>query len=89
MAVRLCEFREYSEGVVRSRGIEPPRAEPTAPSTLRVYHFRHDRKIRKVSAPGYGYRLTQRQAPGARCLSKPAWGVQGGLGYLRRRRLIA
>jgi hypothetical protein len=37
--------------VVRSRGIEPPRAEPTAPSTLRVYHFRHDRKIRKVSAP--------------------------------------
>ena len=29
--------------VVRSRGIEPPRAKPTAPSTLRVYHFRHDR----------------------------------------------
>ena len=29
--------------VVRSRGIEPPRAKPTAPSTLRVYQFRHDR----------------------------------------------
>ena len=29
--------------MVRSRGIEPPRAMPTAPSTLRVYQFRHDR----------------------------------------------
>lgn len=29
--------------MVRSRGIEPPRAKPTAPSTLRVYQFRHDR----------------------------------------------
>jgi hypothetical protein len=37
--------------VVRSRGIEPPRAKPTATSTLRVYHFRHDRKahLRKVA----------------------------------------
>ena len=35
----------HDEGrkVVRSRGIEPPRAKPTAPSTLRVYQFRHDR----------------------------------------------
>jgi len=31
------------ERVVRSRGLEPPRARPTAPSTLRVYQFRHDR----------------------------------------------
>ena len=30
--------------MVRSRGIEPPRAKLTATSTLRVYHFRHDRK---------------------------------------------
>ena len=44
MAVRVGGVREYSEGVVRAGGIEPPRAEPTAPSTLRVYHFRHDRK---------------------------------------------
>jgi hypothetical protein len=52
MAVRLYEFREYSGGVVRSRGIEPPRAEPTAPSTLRVYHFRHDRKeFRRFALP--------------------------------------
>jgi hypothetical protein len=29
--------------LVRSRGLEPPRARPTAPSTLRVYQFRHDR----------------------------------------------
>jgi hypothetical protein len=38
--------------LVRSRGIEPPRAEPTAPSTLRVYHFRHDRKeFRRFALP--------------------------------------
>src|SRR6476661_866893 len=38
--------------MVRSRGIEPPRAMPTAPSTLRVYLFRHDRMgISEGSAP--------------------------------------
>ncbi len=35
---------KHTKCVVRSRGIEPPRAKLTAPSTLRVYQFRHDRK---------------------------------------------
>jgi len=30
--------------LVRSRRLELPRAKPTAPSTLRVYQFRHDRR---------------------------------------------
>ena len=62
---------------MRSRGIEPPRAKPTATSTLRVYHFRHDRKeFRSVELPAYGYRLTLLQARSG-CLSKPDYGVQG------------
>jgi lipoyl(octanoyl) transferase len=36
--------------MVRSRGLEPPRARPTAPSTLRVYLFRHDRKAGSTCA---------------------------------------
>src|SRR6476659_1266258 len=48
-----CHFTAARlRGLVRSRGIEPPRAMPTAPSTLRVYLFRHDRMgISQGSAP--------------------------------------
>src|SRR6476660_8329717 len=48
--------------MVRSRGIEPPRAMPTAPSTLRVYLFRHDRMgISEGSAPGNGCKFAPQQ----------------------------
>src|SRR5205809_6592667 len=37
---------------VRWRGLEPPRGfNPTRPSTLRVYQFRHQRAARIVAAP--------------------------------------
>ncbi len=36
--------------LVRSSGLEPPRAvKPTRPSTLRVYQFRHERRVREYS----------------------------------------
>src|SRR5262249_60565348 len=47
--------------LVRSRGIEPPRAKPTAPSTLRVYLFRHDRMGCSRVRPGYGSKHAPRQ----------------------------
>src|SRR6202000_2777521 len=35
---------------MRSSGLEPPRAvKPTRPSTLRVYQFRHERRVREYS----------------------------------------
>ena len=34
-------------GVVRSRGLEPPRGLPTCTSSMRVCQFRHDRVIAK------------------------------------------
>jgi site-specific DNA recombinase len=38
--------------LVRSSGLEPPRGvNPTRPSTLRVYQFRHERRVREYS-PG-------------------------------------
>src|SRR5207244_5281629 len=37
---------------MRWRGLEPPRGfNPTRPSTLRVYQFRHQRAARIVAAP--------------------------------------
>ncbi len=36
--------------LMRSSGLEPPRAvKPTRPSTLRVYQFRHERRVREYS----------------------------------------
>src|ERR1700760_2240686 len=35
---------------MRSSGLEPPRGNlPTRPSTLRVYQFRHERRVREYS----------------------------------------
>jgi hypothetical protein len=38
---------------MRSNGLEPSRAvKPTRPSTLRVYQFRHERRVREYSPAG-------------------------------------
>jgi site-specific DNA recombinase len=52
--------------MVRSSGLEPPRAvKPTRPSTLRVYQFRHERRVRE-------YTCAQRVSDGhRRSHSKP------------------
>src|SRR5262245_47044674 len=63
--------------MVRSRGIEPPRAEPTAPSTLRVYHFRHDRKEFRRQARYRHMALGWPCCKQDGCLSKPDFGAQG------------
>ena len=69
MARKGQESRMFEGEVVRSRGIEPPRAKPTATSTLRVYHFRHDRMKSGNLVPGYGDKPPRRQAvPGPAAL---------------------
>src|SRR4026207_485513 len=53
---------------------------PTAPSTLRVYLFRHDRMgIPKVPTPGYGCKSAPLQGcfAGTGCISKHGVWVQG------------
>ena len=45
---------------MRPSGLEPPRGNlPTRPSTLRVYQFRHERRVREYSpgpSPDEGHR---------------------------------
>jgi hypothetical protein len=41
----------------------------TATSTLRVYHFRHDREFLRLSAPEYGDSPPNRQANGPAALA--------------------
>jgi hypothetical protein len=64
---------------MRSSGLEPPRAvKPTRPSTLRVYQFRHERRVREYSlatAAGIGPLLAgssspRRRAATQRCLQR-------------------
>ena len=53
---------------------------PTAPSTLRVYLFRHDRMgFPKALTPGYGFKSAPLQVSfaGKGCISKHGVHVQG------------
>jgi site-specific DNA recombinase len=65
--------------LVRSSGLEPPRAvKPTRPSTLRVYQFRHERRVREYSlAPvrGIGACAPGRRvvAPRSNAIALAAW----------------
>jgi hypothetical protein len=59
---------------MRSSGLEPPRAvKPTRPSTLRVYQFRHERRVREYSlatAAGIGPLLAGSNSPRRRAATQ-------------------